>query len=341
MSLDIANITWRIPSDNNAPITRYTLMFYARPSNSTLCGTSINVTVPVSELNQVGENQLNYTINGLLTEKMYEVVIRAENSVDFQMNPELGNGFTFNSAVPGDGQVENITFIPTTNVVIVTWNLPRLALDTSDLNVSFNVSYFNNGAPDIVTLVTVFYNPMLLEQGVSIELGADSATHTVNVAVVYVNPNLVSSQSSLTNVKTLGGGKNVVVLIHRDPSILFFNDSVLGATLMPEATVTNTTVGNVLTVSWPAATNRNFLDSYLISYTTSTPGSSTRRRRQASHVVVRPDQTSTQIDFKPYTDYTVNVDAVYTPPPDGNTVIVPLLPATIFRSPERRMKVLF
>ena len=27
------------------------------------------------------------------------------------------------------------------------------------------------------------------------------------------------SQSSLPNVKTLGGGKNVVVLIHRDPLI--------------------------------------------------------------------------------------------------------------------------
>ena len=111
---------------------------------------------------------------------------------------------------------------------------------------------------------------------------------------------------------------------------------------MPAARVTDITNGNELTVSWPAATNMNFLDSYLISYTTSTPGSSTRRRRQASPITVPvpSGQTSTQIDFTPYTDYTVNVGAVYTPP-NGNNVTVPLLPATMFRSQERRMKLLY
>ena len=112
---------------------------------------------------------------------------------------------------------------------------------------------------------------------------------------------------------------------------------------MPAATVTNTTVDDVLTVSWPPATNLNFLDSYRVSYTTSTPGSSTRRRRQASPITVPvpSDQTSTQIDFTPYTDYMVDVDALYTPPPDGNTVTVPLLPTTTFRSQERCMKLLY
>ena len=110
---------------------------------------------------------------------------------------------------------------------------------------------------------------------------------------------------------------------------------------MPEAKVTNTTTGDELTVSWPAATNLNFLDSYRVSYTTSTPGSSTRRRRQASPVVVPSGQTSARINFTPYTDYMVSVEAVYTPPPDGTTVTVPLLPTTTFRSEERRMKLLY
>ena len=112
---------------------------------------------------------------------------------------------------------------------------------------------------------------------------------------------------------------------------------------MPATRVTDTTNGNELTVSWPAATNMNFLDSYLVSYTTSTPGSSSRRRRQASPitVLVPSAQTSTQIDFTPYTDYMVDVDAVYTPPPNGNNVTVPLLPTTTFRSQERRMKLLY
>ena len=341
MSLDSANITWRIPSDNNAPITNYTLMFCARPSNSTPCGTSVNVTVPVGKLTRVGDDQLNYTINGLLTEKMYEVVIRAENDIGLRMNPDLGDGFFFNSAGPDNGQVENIAFISATGAVIVTWNLPPLALDTSDLNVFFSVSYFNNGAPQNVLQMTVVYNPMVVEQGVSINLEADSTLHTVNVMAVYINPNLVSSQSSLTNVKTLGGGKNVAVLIHRDPSVNNFLLFHLGATLMPGARVSNESNGNVLTVSWPPATNMNFLSFYLVSYTTSTPGSSTRRRRQASPVVVPSDQTSAEIDFTPYTDYMVDVDAVYTPPPGGNTVTVPLLPTTAFRSEERRMKLLY
>ena len=147
----------RIPPDNNAPILRYTLMFCAIVStpNGIVCGNLFNVTVSVGQLTQIGDDRLNYTINGLLTEIVYGVMIRAENAAGLRMNPELGDGFTFISAVSDDGQVENIVFIPSTDAVIVTWNLPHLALDTSDLNVSFSVSYFNNGSPQIVTLVTV------------------------------------------------------------------------------------------------------------------------------------------------------------------------------------------
>ena len=211
VSLDSANIIWRIPPYNNAPIISYTLIFctIASTPNGTVCGNLYNVTVPVGELTQIGDDRLNYTINGLLTEKMYEVVIRAENSVGLRMAPELGDGFTFNSAGPDNGRVENAMSIPAITAVIVTWNLPRLALATSRLNVSFNVTYFNNGDGSNVRSVIVDYDQMVNEQGVSIELEADSAVHTINVVAVYINPNLVSSLFSLPNVQTLRPGKNV------------------------------------------------------------------------------------------------------------------------------------
>ena len=113
---------------------------------------------------------------------------------------------------------------------------------------------------------------------------------------------------------------------------------------MPEARViANATYGNLLIVSWPPATNRNFLDSYIVSYTTSTPGNSTRRQRQTLYrsVQVSSDQTSVQLEFIAYNDYIVNVDTLYTPPPNGSIIAVGLVPTTTFRSPERRMKLLF
>ena len=126
------------------------------------------------------------------------------------------------------------------------------------------------------------------------------------------------------------------------PSLNFNFLFHLGATLLPEARVSNEINGNVLTVSWPPTTNRNFLMFYNVMYTTSMPGSSTRRRRQASPMFVQvpSDQTRAELMFTPYTDHMVDVDALYTPPPDGNTVTVPLLPTTTFRSPERHMKLL-
>ena len=152
MSLDTVNITWHIPMDNNAHITSYTLTFCVRFfPNDTNCLVEDLIHITVTNLTRIDEIRLSYAYSELLTEKLYEVVIRAENSVGMQMDPVLDNGLFFYSAFPDDGQVENVRFIPTTRVVIVTWNLPTLALDTTRLNVSFNITYFKNDEPDVVS----------------------------------------------------------------------------------------------------------------------------------------------------------------------------------------------
>ena len=113
----------------------------------------------------------------------------------------------------------------------------------------------------------------------------------------------------------------------------------LGATLLtgPQAVVTEDVQGNVLTVSWPTPSNTNFLVAYRVSYSTST--SSARSRRQTTQTREVPTgTTSTTLDFAAFTDYTVNVDAIYAPPPDGNNVTVNLLPPTMFTTPQRRKK---
>ena len=112
-----------------------------------------------------------------------------------------------------------------------------------------------------------------------------------------------------------------------------------GMTLMPSERVTNTIVGDTLTVSWPPAENLNYLRGYRVFFTaTSLVTPSSRRRRQTtSPVNVGPDQTSTQIGFQPFSTYTVDVSAVYNPPPNANDheVLVGLLPTTTFTTPER------
>ena len=97
---------------------------------------------------------------------------------------------------------------------------------------------------------------------------------------------------------------------------------------------------NRLMVSWPAPTNRNFLIAYRVSFTTSQP---TRRRTQTpgrtvTLIEISPDRTSTLLMFSAFTDYMVDVDAVYAPPPDASNVTVRLLPTTTFRTPERGNK---
>ena len=103
----------------------------------------------------------------------------------------------------------------------------------------------------------------------------------------------------------------------------------------PEAVVSNSVSSeDVLTVSWPAPMNTSFLDSYRVFFTTS----SARSRRQTSPVDVSAGMTSTTLPFTPFTDFTVDVDAIYAPPPDGTRVAINLLPPTTFRTPETGKK---
>ena len=140
--------------------------------------------------------------------RMYEVVVRAENSIGLQITPALGNGLKFNSAFPDDGRIVNVGFIPTASVVIVTWNLPALALATANLNVSFNVMYYSGADPANIISVSVKYNMSRHEQGFSVDLmTADSPSHIFQIAAWYINPNLLSSQANLTGVQTLANGK--------------------------------------------------------------------------------------------------------------------------------------
>ena len=111
---------------------------------------------------------------------------------------------------------------------------------------------------------------------------------------------------------------------------------------MPAARVTrNIGVGDTLTVSWPAPENKNFLRRYTVSYTnTSRLNSSTHRRRQAGAQMknVSAGMRSTDLTFQPFSNYMVDVSAVYVPPPSGNEVVVILLPTTTFTTPERGKK---
>ena len=208
VSLDSVNVTWHSPPSNNADITGYTLTFCALvPYNYTDCGSLVNVTVMLSQLTRIGDNQLSYIYRELLIVKMYEVVVRAQNPIGLQMAPALGSGLNFNSAFPDNGQVVNVSFIPTTRLIIVTWNLPVLALATANLNVSFDVTYYSVANPINTILVTVEYNPLQLEQGFSADLMiADGPSHVFQIVARYINPNLLSSQVSLTGVRTLANG---------------------------------------------------------------------------------------------------------------------------------------
>ena len=105
----------------------------------------------------------------------------------------------------------------------------------------------------------------------------------------------------------------------------------------PEAVVSNNVAGpnDVLTVSWPAPMNTNFLVAYRVSYTIN----SARGRRQMSQPREIPaGMTSTTLTFIPFTNFTVDVDAVYAPPPDGTRVVIDLLPPTTFTTPPRGKK---
>ena len=212
VSLDSVNITWRIPSDNTSSIISYTLTICTRIlPNDTDCsnGTLFNVSVLVNDLTMISGNRLSYILPELTTQKEYEVVIRARNLVGLQMSPALGGGFKFNSAFPDNGRVVDASFIPaTTMLVIVTWNLPALAIATDNLNVSFIVTYYSDGDPDNTRMETVPRQPDL--QGVSVNLTMpDSPVHTFQIVANYGNPNLLSSPVTLTDVQTLANGTKI------------------------------------------------------------------------------------------------------------------------------------
>ena len=103
-----------------------------------------------------------------------------------------------------------------------------------------------------------------------------------------------------------------------------------------EAVVANNIGPNdVLTISWPPPNNTIFLVAYSVSYTTS----SARSRRQMPVVMEVPaGTTSTTLPFSPFLNFTVDVDAVYAPPPDRDRVSIPLLPSTTFTTPQRRKR---
>ena len=212
-NLRAVNVTWSVPSANNAPILSYTLMFCARLEAGCVEGTFTNVTLRVEseQLIILDGNQLRYTFNEIIgIDREYEVVIRARNSVGQQTSPMFGGGFRFNSASPDDGRVANVNFIPSTRIIILTWNLPPLALATNNLNVSFNVTFFSASDPLNILSVAVEYNPMQLEQGVSVDLMiADSSSHTFQIVALYTNPYLLSSQAYLTGVRTLANGTRI------------------------------------------------------------------------------------------------------------------------------------
>ena len=210
-SLDNVSVTWSIPAENNARIQSYNLLFCTVETGCT-DGILRNVTLMVGaeELITIGRNQLRYTLPQLLIDREYEVMIRARNSVGQQMSPMFGNGFRFNSTSPNDGQVVNVASVSSNNTIILTWNLPPLALATTGFNVSFNVTYFSVSDSRNIMSVAVEYNASRLEQGVSVNLMmADSADHTFEIVALYTNPNLLSSQAILTGVRTLANGTRI------------------------------------------------------------------------------------------------------------------------------------
>ena len=215
LSFNSVNITWRIPVSNNVDITSYRIVICARiPPSNTDCSMppSLDTNLTLDQFTSAGEGRLSLVYNELLTEKVYEVVIRAINGIGEQESPMLGDGFTFNSAFPDDGRVENVAFIPTTRTVIVTWELPLLARQTTPLNVTFNVTYFNfnNGASDMPMTRMVERNEMLTAQVATLDLQeADSATHTVEITAIYRVPSLVGTLVSLQDVSTLSIGKRM------------------------------------------------------------------------------------------------------------------------------------
>ena len=198
------NITWYIPSSNNAPITDYILEFCdTSPSGSCLDNVTVN------GLTSVNSTHLSYFFEPPHPNITYEVFIRAGNIVGFQTAPVFGGGHRFRSAFEDDGRVVNVMIIPTTSVVILTWNLPQLALSNDVIVDFFEVTYFHKHMHDPIMSVrmdTVSYNPSSPEQpGFSANISSVGG-HTFNITAVYSTPRLTSSPVTVTGVRTLEEG---------------------------------------------------------------------------------------------------------------------------------------
>ena len=93
-NLNAVNIAWRIPCDNNAPITDYILdLCDITPSDT--CIDNNTVTVPIGDpnLNEVNSTHLSYLYGPSPPRKTKEVVIRAQNGVGHRARWALYRAF--------------------------------------------------------------------------------------------------------------------------------------------------------------------------------------------------------------------------------------------------------
>ena len=209
VTLNSINVTWPIPSDNNAPITAYIIkLCQISPNNESVCVT--DTTIPVSSPYMLSRNQMRYHLGEIVAQKHYEIYIQAVNSVGSQAYTPLTNGYRFESVSAVNGSVTNLRFVPTTSVVIVTWNLPAIALATSGVEAVFNLTYFRQGNQVLSTVsVIISYNMALTEQGYSVDLSVlDYGQYTFIVTAQYTSPiSLLSTEVMQANIETVAAGK--------------------------------------------------------------------------------------------------------------------------------------
>ena len=199
-------MTWPIPSDNNARITEYIVnVCQISPNNGTACVT--NTSVPVTSPDMIPGNRLRYQLGEIVPQKRYELFIQAVNSVGSREYTPLTNGYRFESVSAVNGSMTNLRFVPTTSVVIVTWNLPVIALATSGVEAEFNLTYFRQGnREDNTVSVIISYNMALTEQGFSVDLSA-GAQYTFIVTALYNSPiSLLSTEVMEANIMTVATG---------------------------------------------------------------------------------------------------------------------------------------
>ena len=197
-------MTWPIPSANNAPITEYIINVCL--IDGTACVT--NTSIPVSSPDMLPENRLRYQVGEILPQKSYEIYIQAVNSVGSQKYIPLTNGYRFESVSAVNGSVTNLRFVPTTSVVIITWNLPAIALATSGVEAEFNLTYFRQGNQVLSSVsVNISYNMALTEQGYSVDLSA-GGPYTFVVTALYTSPiSLLSTEVMEANIMTVDASK--------------------------------------------------------------------------------------------------------------------------------------